>query len=138
MSDHKPFAYYDTLHDKLLWAEGPQYVHAQRTEGMSLKPLYLHPPRPEPEAEPIYLARRKGLDDFFTCSKDRYDELSILDLFETKIAYLHPPRPEPARKPMNGDEVLEAFCKADISGLQSFTEGVRCAEEFHGIGGDDE
>jgi len=48
-------------------------------------------------------------------------------------------RPEPAiRKPMNGDEVIEAFCKADISGLQSFTEGVRCAEEFHKIGGNDE
>jgi len=47
-------------------------------------------------------------------------------------------RPSPARKPMNGDEVLEAFYKADISGLQSFTEGVRCAEEFHKIGGDDE
>ena len=43
MSDH-PFAYYDPTHDKLLWAGGPQYVHAQRTEGMSLKPLYLHPP----------------------------------------------------------------------------------------------
>ena len=44
MSDHKPFAYYDPTHDKLLWAESPQYVHAQRTEGegMSLKPLYLH------------------------------------------------------------------------------------------------
>jgi hypothetical protein len=54
----------------------------------------------EPEAEPIYLARRKGLDDFFTCSKDRYNELSVLDLFETKIAYLQPPRPEPARKPL--------------------------------------
>ena len=47
-------------------------------------------------------------------------------------------RSEPARKPMNGDEVIEAFCKADISGLQSFTEGVRCAEEFHKIGGNDE
>lgn len=43
--------------------------------------------------EPVYLARRKGLEDFFTCTKDRYDELSALDLFETKIAYLHPPKP---------------------------------------------
>ena len=53
MSDHKPFAYYDPTHDKLLWAEGPQYVHAQRTEGMSLKPLYLHPSRPEPARKPM-------------------------------------------------------------------------------------
>jgi hypothetical protein len=51
--------------------------------------------------EPVYLARRKGLDDFFTCSKDRYDELSALDLFETKIAFLHPPRPaEPEAEPV--------------------------------------
>ena len=51
--------------------------------------------------EPVYLARRKGLEDFFTCSKDRYDELSALDLFETKIAYLHPPKPaEPEAKPV--------------------------------------
>ena len=52
MSD-QPFAYYDPTHDKLLWAEGPQYVHAQRAEGMSLKPLYLHPPRPEPARKPM-------------------------------------------------------------------------------------
>ena len=52
----------------------------------------------EPEAEPIYLARRKGLADFFTCLKDRYDELAAHDLFETKIVYLHPPGPEPETK----------------------------------------
>jgi hypothetical protein len=46
MTDHKPIAYYDPTHDKLLWADGPKYVNAQRTEGMSLVPLYPHPPKP--------------------------------------------------------------------------------------------
>jgi hypothetical protein len=54
--------------------------------------------------------------------------------------YLHPPRPEPARKPIDGDEVLKGF---EVTGfttydyrLRCFTEGVRYAEEYHGIGGD--
>jgi hypothetical protein len=92
----------------------------------------------EPEAEPIYLARRKGLDDFFTCSKDRYNELSVLDLFETKIAYLQPPRPEPARKPMT-DEEMEKQYEIDKeyfgeSVMRAFYNGVRFAEKHHGIG----
>jgi len=84
----KPIAYYDPVHDKLLWADGPQYVHAQKTKGMSLVPLYPHPP-------------------------------------------------EPKRKPLDGDEVLEGFYKAEGFSLHSFTEGVRWAEKHHGIGGDD-
>ena len=47
----KPIAYYDPVHDKLLWADGPQYVHAQKTKGMSLVPLYPHPP--EPKRKPL-------------------------------------------------------------------------------------
>lgn len=42
------------------------------------------------EEEPVYLFRRKGLNDFVTCSKERFDELSEIHLFETKI--LHPSR----------------------------------------------
>ena len=47
---------------------------------------------PEPAApQPIYMFRRKGLDDFCTCTKSRYDELSRKPhLFETKIAYTAP------------------------------------------------
>ena len=48
------------------------------------------------------------------------------------------PEVVPARKPMNGDELLEGFDAAECSGLRSFTEGVRWAEEFHGIGVNDE
>jgi hypothetical protein len=56
----KPLAYYDPIHDKLLWAESPQYVNAQRSLGVSLLPLYPHPPEParkpmtEEEIEDIY------------------------------------------------------------------------------------
>ena len=93
MTDHKPLAYYDPLHDKLLWAESPQYVHAQSVKGMSLKPLYLHPP---------------------TCPKN----------------------------PMDGDAILEGFEATGFDGknfkLRCFIEGVRWAEEYHGIGGGDE
>ena len=137
MSD-QPFAYYDTLHDKLLWAEGPQYVHAQRAEGMSLKPLYLHPPRPEPEAEPVAWTNPEelgALKDEVSCYM--YAE----PLWGNKDIPLYI-RPERARKPMNGDEVLEGFEATGFTNtdyrLRCFTEGVRCAEEFHKIGGDDE
>ena len=44
-----------------------------------------------PAPQPIYMFRRKGLDDFCTCTKSRYDELSRKPhLFETKIAYTDP------------------------------------------------
>ena len=65
MSNNHPFAYYDPTHDKLLWAEGPQYVHAQRTEGMSLKPLYLHPPtKTVPMTEKEIMAIIRADDEF--------------------------------------------------------------------------
>jgi hypothetical protein len=48
------------------------------------------------------------------------------------------PEVVPAKKPMNGDELLEGFDAAECSGLRSFTEGVRWAEEFHGIGVEEE
>lgn len=72
---------------------------------------------PERKDEPVYLARRKGLDDFFTCSKDRYEELSALDLFETKLAYLHPPTNTAPMKPMTEEEILELYnqCEEETS-----------------------
>lgn len=42
------------------------------------------------------------------------------------------------KKPMNGDEVIEAFDATECDQLWSFTEGVRWAEKYHGIGGEDE
>lgn len=43
------------------------------------------------QQEPVYLFRRKGLDDFCTCSKERYEELSARPrLFEVKKLYTLP------------------------------------------------
>ena len=47
------------------------------------------------EQEPVYAFRRKGLDDFCTCDKRRYDELaSKPDLFEVAVFYTAPPKCE--------------------------------------------
>lgn len=41
--------------------------------------------------EPVYAYRRKGLDDFVTCDRERFDELSAKPrLFETRIFYAAP------------------------------------------------
>ena len=46
-----------------------------------------------PVQEPVYAFRRKGMDDFCTCNKARFDELaSKPHLFETAIFYTAQPR----------------------------------------------
>ena len=43
------------------------------------------------QQEPVYLFRRKGLDDFCTCSKERYEAFSANpQLFEVKTLYALP------------------------------------------------
>ena len=43
-------------------------------------------------SEPVFAFRRKGLDDFCTCTEKRYAELSAKpNLFETRIFYTTPP-----------------------------------------------
>ena len=45
--------------------------------------------------EPVYAFRRKGLDDFCTCDKRRFDELSQkTTLFEVRVFYHIPPSVE--------------------------------------------
>lgn len=45
----------------------------------------------QPEPEPVFAFRRKGLDDFCTCSEDRYNELAQKpNLFEVKKFYTAP------------------------------------------------
>jgi len=47
------------------------------------------------EQEPVYAFRRKGLDDFCTCDKRRYDELAGKpNLFEVAVFYTAPPKRE--------------------------------------------
>ena len=44
------------------------------------------------ENDPVYAFRRKGLDDFCTCDKQRFDELSQKpNLFEVRVLYTLPP-----------------------------------------------
>lgn len=52
--------------------------------------------QPAHSGEPVYAFRRKGLDDFCTCTEKRYAELSAKpNLFETRIFYTSP-QPSPA------------------------------------------
>ena len=43
------------------------------------------------EQEPVYLFRRKGLDDFCTCTEERYLELSSNNKFEVKTLFTRSP-----------------------------------------------
>ena len=61
-----------------------------------------------------------------------------LDYFDYKAVYAEPDK----LKPMDGDQILEGFKPLGFSvksfRLRCFTEGVRWAEEYHGIGGEDD
>lgn len=68
--------------------------------------------------EPVFAFRRKGLDDFCTCTEKRYAELSLKpNLFETRIFYTEPPVLAMGRVPPNWptNEMIEAGRKAAIS-----------------------
>ena len=57
-----------------------------------------------------------------------------VEYYDYKPVYAQPGK----LKPMNGDQVLEGFQDAGFTGetfrLRCFTEGVRYAEKYHGIG----
>ena len=61
-----------------------------------------------------------------------------VEYYDYKPVYAQPGK----LKPMDGDQVLEGFRAIGFTGetfrLRCFTEGVRYAEEYHGIGGGDE
>lgn len=61
----------------------------------------------EMAAEPVYAFRRKGLDDFCTCTEKRYAELSAKpNLFEIRIFYT---APQPvARAPLTEAQINAA------------------------------
>jgi len=61
---------------------------------------------PALKQEPTYAFRRKGLDEFCTCSRERFDELSGKpQLFETAIFYRAPL----AGVPLLEDDVIDAI-----------------------------
>ena len=83
--------------------------------------------------QPIYMFRRNGLDDFCTCTKSRYDELSRKPhLFETKIAYTDPvAAPQREWVELEDDEVTEIADRCiDVFGLADLiSEALRTKNE---------
>ena len=147
----RPFCYHD----------GVNVVDPEFANDCDVFPLYTHP-MPEPAAQhardavawtpetgyvfapdkntshapapqPIYMFRRKGLDDFCTCTKSRYDELSRKPhLFETKIAYTDPvPAPQREWVELEDDEVTEIADRCiDVFGLADLiSEALRAKNE---------
>jgi len=92
--------------------------------------------QPAHSGEPVYAFRRKGLDDFCTCTKKRYAELSAMpNLFETRIFYT---APQPVERVPLTDEQIEALpLWKRFVGLWPETrrEIVRTIERHHGIKG---
>lgn len=89
-----------------------------------------------PAPQPIYMFRRKGLDDFCTCTKSRYDELSRKPhLFETKIAYTDPvPAPQREWVELEDDEVTEIADRCiDVFGLADLISEALRAKNTGGI-----
>ncbi len=75
------------------WPDEPELGHyiaeSPAANGRS-RPLVFADAAPQP-SEPVYAYRRKGLDDFVTCDRERFDELSAKPrLFETRIFYAGP------------------------------------------------
>lgn len=94
--------------------------------------------QPDQAAEPVFAFRRKGLDDFCTCTKKRYKELSLKpDLFETRIFYT---TLQPARQPLTSaqiDEIADQH-RSQLNGQPYFAwyDYARAIERAHGIGGE--
>ena len=61
-----------------------------------------------------------------------------VEYYDYKAVYAQPV----VKKPMSADDILEKFEALGLSSnsfqLRCFTEGVRYAEKYHGIGGGDE
>lgn len=68
------------------------------------------------QEEAVYAFRRKGLDDFCTCSKPRYDELAQIDRFEVAVFYTHPQSPAvPDGYSLIANEILDRFPELNMS-----------------------
>lgn len=69
--------------------------------------------------EPVYAFRRKGLTDFSTCTKERFDELSDNPLFDTRIFYTAPQPAEPVK-------TRKAFICAACDGVYADSPVSQC------------
>ncbi len=89
--------------------------------------------QPAHSGEPVYAFRRKGLDDFCTCTEKRYAELSAKpNLFETRIFYTAPQPVE--REPLTEEQIKdEASYHGFIGSTEMLVKFVRGIEAAHGI-----
>lgn len=74
--------------------------------------------------EPVFAFRRKGLNDFCTCTEEHYEELSAKpNLFEVRVFYTAPP-PQAVREPLPTDvELMKTISKA-VRGLTMHRNGT--------------
>ena len=93
-------------------------------------------PQPAHSGEPVYAFRRRGQDDFCTCTFKRYTELSDFpEKFEMRIFYTAQPV---EREPLTREQV-KAICvesgyeTATLQERADFINGIRHAERHHGI-----
>ena len=98
---------------------------------------------PAVAGEPVFAFRRKGLDDFCTCTEKRYAELSAKpNLFETRIFYTtpHPTQAQAGAVPLTDEQIeaarIEVFKVhgADLIPAVATTL-ARAIEAAHGIKG---
>ena len=65
-----------------------------------------------------------------------------VEYYDYKPVYAHPVGNTDKSRPMDGDQILEGFLATGFESgnfkLRCFIEGVRYAEKYHGIGGEDE
>lgn len=90
--------------------------------------------------EPVFAFRRKGLDDFCTCTEERYAELSAKpNLFETRIFYTtpQPTQAQAGAVPLTDEQIEALPLWKRFVGLWPETrrEIVRTIERHHGIKG---
>jgi hypothetical protein len=95
---------------------------------------------PAVAGEPVFAFRRKGLDDFCTCTEERYAELSAKpNLFETRIFYTtpQPTQAQAGAVPLTDEQIEALPLWKPFVGLWPETrrEIVRTIERHHGIKG---
>ena len=87
--------------------------------------------QPAHSGEPVYAFRRKGLDDFCTCTEKRYAELSAKpNLFETCIFYTAPQplptSPTQAQAVAPESAEFEQFLSDVLTAAGLVTHGKQC------------
>lgn len=95
---------------------------------------------PAVAGEQMFAFRRKGLDDFCTCTEERYAELSAKpNLFETRIFYTapQPTQAQAGAVPLTDEQIEALPLWKRFVGLWPETrrEIVRTIERHHGIKG---